>query len=358
MANRNLVVYDSQKNAWYIPMLVELRIQSLRNLTTLNLEPHERFNLFSGPNGVGKTALLEAICLLSSGYSFRTREIAPLIQHDQPCLTLFSKLVDGQTISLQKSHDTATQVRLNGQTCSRASELAVLLPSQVVYQDIFEIIDAGPAVRRKVLDWGMFHVKQNYHDVWKQYRQALKQRNALLKTGAPYTQIQPWDKTLTELAWPLHTARLDYVEQLLPVFQEKLAEVSDVACSLNYEKGWKGDDLEAVLKQSYEQDRQRRYTQHGPHHADLALLVDSGKMKHYLSRGQQKILLLALKLAQAQLLPKPCLFLWDDVVSELDHDHLGRLAGLIQGTVGQFFLTGIDIKSTPLGELSGKHVSL
>lgn len=339
-------------------MLAELRILALRNLTTLTFEPHARFNSFSGPNGVGKTALLEAICLLSSGYSFRTREIAPLIQHDQSCLTLFSKLVDGQTISLQKSHETATLVRLNGQTCSRASELAALLPAQVVYQDIFEIIDAGPAVRRKVLDWGMFHVKHDYHEAWKQYRQALKQRNALLKMGAPYVQLQPWDKTLTELAWPLHAARLSYVEQLLPIFQEQLAAVSHVACSLNYEKGWKGDDLEAVLKQSYEQDRQRKYTQYGPHHADLVLSIDSGKMKHYLSRGQQKIILLALKLAQARLLSKSCIFLWDDVSSELDHDHLGRLAALIQNTPGQFFLTGIDIKATPLGELAGKHVSL
>lgn len=343
-------------------MLSLVRIQALRNLTEFTLIPHSKYNLLSGPNGTGKTALLEALCLLSTGYSFRTREIAPLIQFDQTCLTLFSKLENGQTISIQKSYHAPTQVRLNGQACSRASELAYLLPSQVVYQDIFEIINAGPSIRRRLLDWGVFHVKHDYHEKWKQYRQALKQRNILLKNNAPQAQLQPWNKTLSELADFLHKSREAYIQLLTPIFYRKLEALSQLKCTLTYKKGWSdsedGLNLEAILYQSYEQDRLRKYTQYGPHHADLILSIESGKMKHYLSRGQQKVILLALKLAQAQLLTKPCLFLWDDVASELDTAHLKRLTALIEETPGQFFLTGVDIESTPLGKLSGENVKM
>ena len=139
-----------------------LNIHHLRALTNVKLTLHPKFNLFYGDNGSGKTSLLEACYLLSHGHSFRTRETSPLIQHTAQALTVFGATTTGQTISVQKNIDGVTRAQLNGQPCLRSSDLARFLPCHVLHHDIFNIIDAGPATRRQVLDEGLFHVKQSF----------------------------------------------------------------------------------------------------------------------------------------------------------------------------------------------------
>ena len=131
-------------------MIAELNIHHLRNISEAKLSLHPRFNFFSGPNGSGKTSILEALYLLSAGYSFRTREITPLVQSGQNHLTVYAKTRAGDTISVQKFNAGSTLVRRNLQACARASDLALSLPCQVFYQDLFQIMDAGPSSRRAV----------------------------------------------------------------------------------------------------------------------------------------------------------------------------------------------------------------
>jgi DNA replication and repair protein RecF len=340
-----------------------LQLNSFRCFENAFFEFHPSFNFISGPNGVGKTALLEALTLLSVGHSFRTREIQPLIQASQYDMTLFARLVGGHTLSVQKSKNVAPQIRINAQPCLRKSELNSFLPSQVIYQDLFQIIDAGPAVRRQLLDWGMFHVKPNYAVMLKQYRQALKQRNALLKIGAKQAELAPWNQTLHDLGVWIDEARAVYFSTLLPQFHNMLASLSSLECDLTYYNGWdrnaQAKPLIEMLEASYGSDLKKQYTQFGPHQADLQLNTANGKAKLYLSRGQQKIILMALRLAQAQVLDKPCLYIWDDVCAELDTIHLDRLTRLMQLIPGQFFITGIDLSQTSLfRESEGKLIAL
>ena len=331
--------------------LVDLHIHHLRNIEKTRLTLHPHFNLFVGANGSGKTSLLEAIYLLSTGHSFRTREISPLISNNHPSLTVFASTVTEETISIQKLDTGSTRVKLNKQPCSSSSDLARFLPCQVFYQDIFQIIDAGPAVRRSLLDWGLFHVKQAYHHLWKDYRRVLKQRNTLLRKRAPKKEFSPWDDMLVSISNELHNLRVEYFEVWSASFQSILEKLTDTPCTIRYYKGWDrkntGKELSIILNEQFEVDCQRQFTQSGAHQADICFDVTIHKAKHSLSRGQQKIILIALKLAQASLLSKTCIYLFDDVSAELDAVHLQRLFDRLQQIKGQFIFTAIDSISLP-----------
>jgi DNA replication and repair protein RecF len=343
--------------------LAHLQIHHLRNISSARLELHPRLNFFFGNNGSGKSSLLEAIYLLGTGHSFRTRESLALIQRGKNCLTVFARTLDEHTISIQKTLGLPTQVRLNGLPCHTTSELARFLPSQIFYQDVFQVIDAGPSVRRSVMDWGLFHVKHNYHETWKNYKRALKQRNSLLRQKAPLSKLLPWDKTLADLAAPLHESRLEYIKQLQPLFTGILQSLTSMTCSLNYYKGWdrrqSNKSLLKILEDNYQSDLLKQFTQYGPHHADLAVEVNDLNAKQYLSRGQQKIVLIALKVSQGLLLSTPCVYLCDDLTAELDQKHMDGLLELFSQTSGQFFITALsDASFKQVSSLSAKSFLL
>ncbi len=324
-------------------ILSELSIHHLRNIISASIKLHPRFNFIVGPNGSGKTSVLEALYLLSCGHSFRSREISPLITHNESSLTLFAKAVDSKSVSIQKSQNTPTLIKLNHQFCRTTSELAYALPCLVVYSDVFEIINAGPSTRRSVLDWGMFHVKHNYLPVLKDYKKVLKHRNALLRSRAPYNQFIPWDEQLSSLAEQLDEFRKSYFIRLQERFFEVLNQLTAVSCTISYYKGWdrKGAEkpLSDILKEQFEADCHRMYTQYGAHQADLIITSDENHAKQVLSRGQQKMILLALKLAQGLLVESDVLYLFDDFTAELDARHLSALINYLNRAKGQYVLT-------------------
>ena len=123
-------------------MFESLQIHHLRRLEQQKFSFDARYNLIFGPNGAGKTSLLESLYLLSTGHSFRTRETTPLIQSGYDSLTLYAKSFHGQTVSLQKSMSLGTKVLIDDELCRTSALLAKRYPCQVVYQDIFQIIDA------------------------------------------------------------------------------------------------------------------------------------------------------------------------------------------------------------------------
>jgi DNA replication and repair protein RecF len=326
--------------------LTHLNIHHLRTIACAQLTLHSRINIIYGANGSGKTSLLEAIYLLGTGHSFRTRDVISLIQMGQPALTLFARTDTQETVSIQKSIHHATQVKINQHPCQRSSDLAYFLPCQVFHHDMFHIIDEGPSVRRKLLDWGLFHVKQSYLSVWKDYYRVLKQRNALLRHQADSQAFLPWDRLLVDLAQTLDDMRAVFFQEWSAVFQSFLAQLTDTPCALRYYKGWDkknfGTPLATILTEQHPRDLRTQYTHSGAHQADILFDTDIMSARQTLSRGQQKIILIALKLAQAHLLNKPCLYLFDDIVSELDAHHLQRLMTCLKNVKGQFFITAID----------------
>ena len=326
--------------------LAVLNVHHVRNIPAASLTLHPRYNIFYGANGSGKTSVLEAIYLLGTGRSFCTHEIASLIRHGEPALTVFARTHTDESVSIQKSLTNPTQVKLNQQPCQRSSELAHFLPCQAFYQDIFHIIDEGPSIRRSLLDWGLFHVKPSYHALWKDYRRVIKQRNALLRQKAAQVQFIPWNNMLVELANEMDIMRSEYFREWIAAFETLLTQLTDTPCTIHYYKGWDkkntGKSLATILNEQFDSDLHQQYTHSGAHQADILFDSAALKAKQSLSRGQQKIILIALKLAQTQLLPKPCVYLFDDIAAELDAKHLKRFVDCLSQIQGQFFLTAID----------------
>ncbi|BCA93642.1 DNA replication and repair protein RecF [Legionella antarctica] len=327
-------------------ILTDLQIHHLRNISSAHISLNSRFTIITGPNGSGKTSILEALYLLSCGHSFRSREIASVVTHGQSTLTVFARAQNENTISIQKSCSEPTQIKLNNLFCTTTSQLAYALPCQIFYSDIFQIIDAGPSTRRSVLDWGLFHVKPGYLVLWKEYKKVLKHRNALLKKHAPYAHFVPWDQQLSHLAHQLDNLRESYFDLLKTRFYDVLQHLTDSPCSIEYVKGWDkkktGKPLEQILVEHFKSDTLKQYTQYGAHQADITIESNDIRAKQLLSRGQQKIILIALKLAQGDLLQHPCLYLFDDLVSELDHCHQKNLLRYLNRQQGQFVITSID----------------
>ena len=201
-------------------------------------------------------------------------------------------------------------------------------------------------MRRTILDWGLFHVEPSYHSVWKDYRWVLKQRNALLRQKASPTYFIPWDKQLVDLGMELDRMRSDYFNQWMIAFQRLLPQLTDLPCLISYYKGWdkkgSGKSLQTSLAEHFTSDIQRQYTHVGAHQADIFFDLSTKKAKLLLSRGEQKIVLIALKLAQASLLTKECIYLLDDLAAELDSQHLSRLMSCLAAIKGQLFFTAMD----------------
>lgn len=328
--------------------LTRLSLCNLRSFSSVEFDLHPRFNIFIGPNGSGKTTILEAVYLLSRGHSFRTREVKPLISHQSAYMTVTAEDNTQQIIHLYKSPNLPTMVKVNQTYCTKASELARLLPCQLIYQDLFQLVDAGPAVRRQILDWGLFHVEHTYADHLKQYQKCLKQRNLLLRQRASQEQISAWELPMSRYAEQLHRARDKYMVSLNKAFKSILSQLSPIECSLEYYKGWDrketGVSLIKCLLEQRPQDYQMQYTHSGAHQADIQFKIPGSSAKKMLSRGQQKVLLIALKFAQTALVKSPFIYLFDDLCNELDDTHIQKILTYCSRKSGQFFITALNRK--------------
>lgn len=330
----------------------ELQITHLRNITALQLECSTGMNVFFGRNGSGKTSILEALSLLSSGKSFRSHLKSRIIQYDQPCLTLFAKALLGShsySLGMEKSQNDETRLRLNNEDIHSISKFANLLPVQLLHPHSYSLLEGGSQPRRHFMDWGVFHVEHFFWELWNNARRLLKQRNAALKQQLPFDEVMLWDQDLVVVAESVDEMRQRYVEQLTPCFQAVLSEISALPMiDLKYYSGWNREKtLADHLRDRALADRALGYTCVGPHRADVKLSLEGIPIQDVLSRGQQKLVIFALRFAQVKLLEqqmgKKSIFLIDDMPSELDSDHQERLFSLInqmsQST--QFFLTGV-----------------
>ncbi len=334
-----------------------LSINGVRNLDNVTIHLNERYNFFIGLNGSGKTSLLESIYLLSMGRSFRTHLYNKVVHHEKESLTVFGKIIDQETenqIGVQKNKDGDTHIHINQQACRQSSALAQYLPLQLYYSDSFKIIDSGPKIRREILDWGVFHVKQDYFKVYSQYQRILKQRNASLRL---HQSTSSWDKMLSESAEIIHHMRLEYLEQFLPYFEKVITHFFGFSLSLTYSKGWghahshsteeeNKENLLFYLDRDKERDRKMGFTHHGPHKADIIIKHGHQLVKDFFSRGQQKLVIIAIKLAQglllSQLTNKRCIYLLDDLCAEFDEHHLSMVMSYLAEMPGQIFFTGTD----------------
>ncbi len=336
-------------------LIRRLEIAGVRNLTSVSLPLLSSINILYGDNGAGKTSVLEAIHLLSSAKSFRGHKLKPLISSDLGSCVVFGEIhipgVGFQPVGVERFRNQAVPavIRVSGQTVRSAAALAENLPVQVICSDTFKLLEGSPAVRRQFLDWGVFHVEHRFHTVWKSAQRCLKQRNSLLRHGRiDDQQLSVWTQEFVSLGEKLDCFRQTYFGLLIPVFESTLARLLDIeGLTLKYYKGWDGDrSLSEVLASNNTRDREVGHTQTGPHRADLKLRYRSSNAADILSRGQQKLVVCALRVAQGYLLSqetgRSCVYLIDDLPSELDKGHRKALCGLLEELGCQVFVTCVD----------------
>lgn len=332
--------------------LERLQFQNLRNLATVDMAPGKGVNLVSGANGSGKSSLLEGIHVLGLARSFRTHKLKHAIAHDTAGMTLFGRLAGDPPRPLGVRRDQAAdglEMRLDGEKVERVAQLAQALPLQLINPDAFRLLEGSPSARREFLDWGVFHVKHDFFDVWRRVRRALKHRNALLRHGKMDVQaLNVWDREFAHWSERLDALRMEYMQALAPLFQATLAELIDLPeLTLRYQRGWDAKrPLGDVLAAGRDSDSHMGFTQTGPQRADLRIRMGRRPAVEVLSRGQQKLVVSALKLAQGRLLEemngRTCVYLIDDLPAELDGEHRRLFCQLLAGLECQVFVTCVE----------------
>ena len=327
----------------------KLEINNLRNLTKVTILPKPGLNFIFGPNGSGKTSILEAIHCLGRGKSFRTHKTNHLINEDSSSFTVVGKIQQrGRpfTIGMERTAGNS-QLRLGGQNVRRASELTDILPLAVLDPGLHRMIEEGPDQRRRFLDWGVFHVEHTFNGVWNNYRRCLAQRNAALRSGWTQQDIAHWDQELAVAGEQLDQARRNYLSKLLIFVNEFLIEFPIIPqIDIRYQQGWRdGANYLSYLSAQYQSDKERGFTQFGPHRADLRIRIDGTDARDFLSRGQQKVLVSMLILAQCRQITSQevsAVVLVDDLPAELDAGIRETLLHQLEKTHAQVFLTGTD----------------
>ena len=307
------------------------RAERFRCLLPTDVELAPDYNLVYGRNASGKTSFLEALAYLGRGKSFRGAPTGALVQHGSRDFVLFGRVAkDGREFGVGVENGPGGLVaRVDGANGASA-ELADALPLQIIDPDVHNLVSGGPEERRRFVDWVTFHVEPTYVDAWRQFRRALKQRNAALRSASPKSVLASWDVEFVRLALSIDRLRRAALDAVMPALTRHSEALLESAIGFEYAQGWAtGSSLEEALSNGFDRDVQQGSTQSGPHRADLKLKYDERQAKRLVSRGQQKLLAAAMVLAATetarQVLGRDVLLLMDDPAAELDRDSLERL---------------------------------
>ena len=335
--------------------LTGLEIQDYRSLGSVVIEPGARLNVVEGENASGKTTVLEAIHTLATGRSFRTKHWNEVIRRGAGGFRIQGRVgnlpIPGRLgFGVQ---DGQRLIEVNGRMVSSAAELAKQLPLLAITPELQYDFLRSSRYRRSILDWVLFHVEPDFYPNWLRYHRALSQRNALLRNPSTPTSPRIWDTHLAAAGELLAEARQRFFTMLDEEFQDISRRLLlQSTARLNYARGWReGGALLQTLEENRSEDLRRGYTRLGPHHADLYFELDQ-EGRHACSHGQQKILVMALRLAQLRLYERitaqECVLLADDINAELDQHHQKRLWEYLESLASQVFVT----------TLSGTHLQL
>ena len=342
--------------------VTRIRVLGFRNLRAQEVELGPRISLLRGPNGSGKTNLLEALYVALAGRSCRTRTERETIAFGEPMARVEVELEaegDSSTFlwSLTRGGDRRHLLDgapMNAQLGERRPPLAVFLPDRLT------LIKGPPTDRRAHVDGLLTALWPARAEARRRYGRALAQRNALLgrvRAGiATEDSLEAWELELAAAGIDLMEARRDAVESLAPEFASAASDLGlPGEGSLRYRPRSDAstrDELAAELAERRGADVERGYSQHGPHLDELELAVDGRAIRRYGSQGEQRAALLSLLFAERRALLEarrnPPLLLLDDVMSELDPDRRELLAARLAEGPGQTLMTATEAAHLPV----------
>ena len=334
--------------------VTRLQVANVRRLAAVEMIPAPGINLVTGDNGAGKTSLLEALHLLAYGRSFRGRVRDGLIRTGADAVEVFAEWQEdngGRTRRAGLRHaGQRWEGRLDGESVSQLGELCAALAVVTFEPGSHALVTGGGEPRRRLVDWGLFHVEPDFLPLWRRYARALKQRNALLKARVRDRQLDAWDHELADAGEPLTRHRQAYLDALEPLLQATSADLAPGLgrAVLHFQPGWSRDQLSLAdaLVIARDRDLANGFTSVGPHRADWRIDYAALPGRETLSRGQAKLSALSVLLAQAERHAEGCgewpVVALDDLASELDRNHQRRVLERLIVSGAQIFITGTE----------------
>lgn len=334
--------------------LAQLKLSQFKNYEHLSMSLSPRLNCLTGLNGMGKTNVLDAIhflCLCKNHTGLNDRQ---LVRHDEQFFRIeghFRLEDQAQKIVAKYQAGQRKEIERNGVPFERLTDYIGQFPVVMIAPDDVSLVQEGSEDRRRFLDSTLSQISPDYLQNLLIYNALLKQRNALLKRFAEYRNYDPVllesiDHQMFRPAQTLFEQRSAFVTTFRPLFQEIYAAISNSREAVNvaYDSNLKEGPLEQLLPAALEKDRILQRSTVGPHRDDLDLYMDGKLVKKFASQGQLKSYLLAMRLAQYEVLRQakgaaPILLL-DDIFDKLDARRVRHLVGLLLGRdFGQIFIT-------------------
>ncbi len=334
--------------------ITRLAAEAFRRFERAEFVPHPHLSVLHGANASGKTSLLEAIYLGARASSFRARRLDEVIFDgaEKKLLASASLWISDDakspstrwTVAIQRSE---VSIRRLSEASNRR-ELAQAIPVVLVDRQLHRVFEEGPVYRRRYLDWGLFYVEPSFFDLWRRHERALRQRNQALRTRAPRSEVEIWNPEFIATGEALHRLRLKHTQQLELAAKTWVAELLQTQqFGFQLSSGWNDSlGLAGALAEGFEGDRKMGYTHAGPHRAELRVRFQEREARAFVSRGQQKLLAVAMALAQAQLVAEATgrapIILLDDLEAELATEWQQRLIAALLRYPGQSLVTSLE----------------
>lgn len=352
--------------------ITEVRLQGFRNYASARIAPAPGLNVLVGENAAGKTNVLEAVFLCALGRSHRTPRDAELINvaADAALVGLVLTTSGGtRDVAVRILRGDKKRISVDGTQLSRSGELMGCLNAVLFAPEDMALVKDGPGERRRFLDMELSQQKPAYYYQLQQYNLALRQRNALLRQAdrPPYSALEPWEEQLARLGASIMASRASLVTELAALAREKHLALSGGKETLSaaYRPSVVPDPSEAAgdailrrLISERERDFARGSTGAGPHRDDMELLLDGADVRVFGSQGQQRTVVLSLKLSELEILRKargePPVLLLDDVFSELDRERQRMLLKACTGC--QTFITCTHLEEIAEAGATGMRV--
>ena len=343
-----------------------LRLRHFRNLSEVMITPNERFNIFTGANGQGKTNLLESLYLLSAVKSFRPQTNADLIEFGEKQALLEARVDRGGYERIVKIEvgDRGKKIFLNNNPVRNLSDFFGTLNVVMFGPEDISLMKGSPSRRRDFIDRAIFNAHPGFGTDAMHYEEILKQRNALLKQPkVDAILLSTYDEQLIQYGAAIINRRLNYMREFVPVLEQTFKTIFDDSFEvhLSYDLTWSKEpvanpledledtiEIERLLAEALDaraqDERDRGHTLVGPHRDDLKATLNGKEVKSFASQGQHRALVLAMKCAEITYLEERFRFapilLLDDVSSELDQARNRFLFDFLHDRMeGQVFIT-------------------
>jgi len=334
--------------------LDQLSIVNYRNLTRIDFSLDRSINCFVGNNGVGKTNALDAIYFLAMGKSYSNSITSQNISHKANFSIIegiFDKSGKSLRIQCHFEREGKKTIKRNRKAYKKIADHVGLIPVVIISPTDRDLISEGSSVRRKFLDRAISQSNKSYLQNLLAYQRTLNQRNALLKHFALSNQfdkdtLSVFNEKLVQFGQPIHQDRKEFVDTFQPLFHDRYQFISGnkELVSISYESKLDEKAFETLLEESLQKDRILQYTSIGPHKDDMLFKISDLPIKKFGSQGQQKTFLVALKLAQFDVIRNQMnvlpILLLDDIFDKLDDRRVMQIINLVNDdSFGQLFVT-------------------